>query len=285
MLIDDFNSKYLYEKHLVEDVSSSSDLRGSNANNSPTWLISLSFIDEIKQMLPLITHDHLTTYAILTHYYSNELFYANSLMNITQLFLNHEFNSFPDHLILNPDIPRLAKMYHGEIIEQLSMIYDYIIELTSIISMFNSILLMNVKTNVVSFINMKDMKAKFEYLVMTHLCDGVHEVMDSITECIYQYNMYIDQISYEEQEGNTKVDEEDLEIDYDEDDGSSYALINGLYDKIEDTLKLKTDRLTKEDVLRFHKVLTYDIIENDKWNGLIKELKELIVRECDTCGD
>ncbi|KAG7665596.1 uncharacterized protein J8A68_000802 [[Candida] subhashii] len=281
VLIDDFNSKYLHEKHLVEDIVEKPKeqmpkppLLGLNTGergDTPTWLISSTFVDELKETLPLISHEHATTYAIITHYLSNELFYANSLMNITQSFLNHEFNSFGDNLILDPNIPKTAKPYHGDIIDQLSMIYDYIIELTSIIEMFNDILRANIDIDEVSFINLKTIKSKLEYLVMSYLCDGIHDVMDSITEGIYEYNLYIEQLrTSEEAKG------EEVEVDYDEDDGSSYSLINGLYDKIENTLKLKTDKLTNKDVSKFYTLLTYGIIENEEWNDLIKKLKALI---------
>ncbi|CAI5760669.1 unnamed protein product [Candida verbasci] len=219
---------------------------------SPTPVQSKSSISEF---LPIF-YSNDSASSVLSTYFSNQVFYAHNLIQLSQHFMNQEFE-FSRNLILNPKIPNHE---HELIITHLNSIYNYSIDLTSTISIFNA-MVDKVNITEVSIENLKLIKFKFDNLINNHLSEQVHHLLDLIIEELYEYNLLIDDLN-EEEHVEEENDEENLNT------------INDLYSSIESILQLKTSKLTSHDVSKFHDLLHESIIENNEWNDFINHMRK-----------
>ncbi|KAI5963055.1 uncharacterized protein KGF55_002847 [Candida pseudojiufengensis] len=219
-----------------------------------------AFISDVKQTLPLTTSAKATSQLILSTYFSNEIFYSQNLINLTQHFINQEFESFSHDLILHPQIP--SSKYHEKILKNLDQLYESSIELVSTITMFNC-LLKKINSHDISLNNLKLIKKQFDNLIHHHLSHDVHYILDKIIDGLYEYNLMIEEIN----------EKDEIEEDH---KAETYATINDYYNEIETILSLKNSKLTISDCSKFHDYLNEEILNNSKWNSYIIHLKNLV---------
>ncbi|KAI5956833.1 hypothetical protein KGF54_000451 [Candida jiufengensis] len=226
-----------------------------------------SYISDVKQTLPSITSTKESSQSILSSFLSNEIFYAQNLINLPQHFINQEFESFSHDLILHPQIP--SPKYHEKIINILDQLYESSIELVSTITMFNC-LLKKINVHDTSLNNLKLIKKQFNNLIHNHLSHDVHYILDKIIDGLYEYNLMIEEFNEKDKKDNkisdTKTDEAK----------QSYATINDYYSEIETVLTLKNSKLTTQDCEKFHTLLNDEILSNKNWNNYINHLRSIV---------
>ena len=113
------------------------------------------------------------------------IFYATNLLHISNHFINREFDSFSNHVILNPNIP---KIQHSSIISQLEEMYKLSIQLKNAVLEFNQTLngLNTQQMSVITF------KKNLDLIVDDELNIPVHRITDQIIDGLYQYNLTIE---------------------------------------------------------------------------------------------
>ena len=224
-----------------------------------------AFLSDLKLTLPSITtNDSPST--ILASFFSNQLFYAQNLTQLSQHFINHEFDSFSHDVVLNPNIP--SKNYHAKIIEQLDQLYVSCIELSSVITMFNAFIA-KINHHEVGLQNLKLIKQQFDSLINDYLGQHVHHILDKIIDALYEYNLMIEEMLEEGE--NTKGENDDGEGD-----DADYDTINDYYNEIETTLTLSNSKLTQQDCDKFYKLLNDEIVNDKHWHDYIANLKTFI---------
>lgn len=202
----------------------------------------------------------------MASFFSNQLFYAQNLTQLSQHFINHEFDSFSHDVVLNPNIP--SKNYHAKIIEQLDQLYVSCIELSSVITMFNAFIA-KINHHEVGLQNLKLIKQQFDSLINDYLGQHVHHILDKIIDALYEYNLMIEEMLEEGE--NTKGENDDGEGD-----DADYDTINDYYNEIETTLTLSNSKLTQQDCDKFYKLLNDEIVNDKHWHDYIANLKTFI---------
>ncbi|KAI3404199.2 hypothetical protein KGF56_002960 [Candida oxycetoniae] len=231
-------------------------------------IATAAFISDVKQTLPSITNPLQTPTQILESYFSNQIFYANNLINLPQHFLNQEFDSFSSDLILNPNIPSSLE-HHDEIIQKLDQLYISSVELVSVITMFNCFI-SRVNYHDVTLTNLKAMKSQFDYLLENHLSQLVHGILDTIIDGLYEYNLLIEEMTNKNKKVGNSVEEKSNDL------GETYEEIKGYYYEIETTLTLNNTKLKKTDVEKFYCLLMKEIVNNKAWTDYIDYLKTIV---------
>lgn len=132
------------------------------------------------------------------------IFYATNLLHLSNHFINCEFDSFSNHVILNPNIP---KIQHTSIISQLKEMYNLAIELKDAVLQFNKIL-GSLKTQQMSVITFKK---NLDLIVDNELNIPVHTIVDQIIDGLYQYNLTIEDCLNDESSDDL-MDEETCQI-------------------------------------------------------------------------
>ncbi|RCK57727.1 hypothetical protein Cantr_06826 [Candida viswanathii] len=120
--------------------------------------------------------------AILAPY----IFCATNLLHISNHFINCEFDSFSNHVILNPTIP---KTNHTDLIAQLLEMYTQAVLLKNAVLRFNAIL-DTLKT--LQLMSVVAFKKNLDLVVDNELNIPVHTCTDQIIDGLYQYNLTVE---------------------------------------------------------------------------------------------
>ncbi|EGW30370.1 uncharacterized protein SPAPADRAFT_68476 [Spathaspora passalidarum NRRL Y-27907] len=228
---------------------------------SPSDLTFYSYLSQLKSTLPLLTHT-VSPCNVLAQFFANEIYHANNLITICYSFCNTEFHSFPHTSILNPYIPQ-DKTHHSRMIHQLKKLQEITRELISRLAMFNS-LIDKVNLFDVSFTNLLSMRAQFTYLINNFVIEEIEEISKKLQRELYKYNLFVENII--ESDDNYVEQEDDI----------SFATIENLRFKIEQTLLFKTNKLTKVDLQHFYEVLITGVIEDAAWWNYIENLRDMV---------
>ncbi|CAK9440110.1 uncharacterized protein LODBEIA_P42100 [Lodderomyces beijingensis] len=258
---------------LTPDLANDRTYKAQETQVQNDMIAKAAFISDVKQTLPSIISSSSHPSQVLESYFSNQIFYANNLINLSQHFINNEFTSFSHELVLNPNIPK-NPAFHEEIINKLDSLYVSSVELVSVITMFNCFI-KKVNYHDITLTNLKTMKSQFDYLLDNHLSQHVHEVLDTIIDALYEYNLMIEEMLDKEAglESKTKnttdttgsiSEKENLEI------------IQGYYHEIESTLTLRNDKLTQQACGKLYDFLDGEIIRNPAWMNYIDYLKTIV---------
>ena len=210
----------------------------------------------------------ISPHKILSQYFATELFYANNLLQISNHFINREFDSFNNDLILNPNIP---KTNHLELINQLTIMYNETMKLVETIEQFNQELDDIIVDNY-TIHNLQNLKMSYNEKLDIHLNVPVHEIVDKIIDGLYQYNLTVEDLLEDEQEKEKEKEKEVVEVEEElsNEDKESIDRIKTYHDKILSILNLQDEKFTIEKVEKFHNILQYEIIENNEWQSVVK---------------
>ncbi|RLV96530.1 hypothetical protein JA1_000060 [Spathaspora sp. JA1] len=286
ILLDDYNSRFLNllsptqfddQESIISEARSllTPDLKDGcesmNRGASPSDLAFFTYVSELKSTLPLLTHHTVSACNVLSQYLANEIFHANNLITLSHQFYNYDLDSFSYNKILNPYVPQ-DKSCHMSLIRKLKKLHDLTRQLISYISMFNS-LVEKVNLFDVSFTNLLSIKAQFNYLINNYLAEEIEGISNKIKHELYQYNIYIEELK---EQYNEPTNGYHQELQEDQCDDVGYATIENLKYKIEQTLTLKTNKLTRFDLQNFYEVLITGVIENAEWCNLIERLRDMV---------
>lgn len=208
----------------------------------------------------------ISPHKILSQYFATELFYANNLLQISNHFINREFDSFNNDLILNPNIP---KTNHLELINQLTIMYNETMKLVETIEQFNQELDDIIVDNY-TIHNLQNLKMSYNEKLDIHLNVPVHEIVDKIIDGLYQYNLTVEDLLEDEQEKEKEKEVVEVEEELSNEDKKSIDKIKTYHDKILSILNLQDEKFTIEKVEKFHNILQYEIIENKEWQSVVK---------------
>lgn len=249
---------------LTPDLSIS---RNQERNINEDTIAAAAFLSDVKQTFPSITNPKQSASQILASFFSTEVFYANSLLQLRQHFINQEFDSFSHDFVLNPNILTLKHHHHPLIIEKLDALYISSVELVSVITMFNCFL-KKINAHDVTLTNLKHIKLRLDQLVENNLSQLVHGILDVIIDGLYEYNLMIEEMieedKLEKEEGKEETSCESLDV------------IKGYYHELETTLTLNNAKLSQQACESFYKLLHDDIIEDKKWVSYIEYLKTIV---------
>ncbi|WLF81670.1 hypothetical protein PVL30_005469 [Lodderomyces elongisporus] len=249
---------------LTPDLSIS---RNQERNINEDTIAAAAFLSDVKQTFPSITNPKQSASQILASFFSTEVFYANSLLQLRQHFINQEFDSFSHDFVLNPNILTLKHHHHPLIIEKLDALYISSVELVSVITMFNCFL-KKINAHDVTLTNLKHIKSRLDQLVENNLSQLVHGILDVIIDGLYEYNLMIEEMIEE--------DKSEKEDGKEETSCESLDVIKGYYHELETTLTLNNAKLSQQACESFYKLLHDDIIEDKKWVSYIEYLKTIV---------
>ncbi|KAL6454076.1 LOW QUALITY PROTEIN: hypothetical protein SBY92_003533 [Candida maltosa Xu316] len=208
----------------------------SDENESIISEVDSNFITTFTPPVPSIRIP--TTQKDLKEYFSCHLFYANNLLHITSHFINCEFDSFSNKLILNPDIPTTN---HQELLNQLQLMYEQSLNLISTINTFNAFL-DHMNTCKATQRDLKSIKNQLDLIIDDYLNVPVHEILDVIIDGLYQYNLTVEDL-LEEQQDETSCDDE------------IYREIKKYHSEIESILSLNDEKFNHVHVEKFQNFL------------------------------
>ncbi|KAK6458247.1 uncharacterized protein RJT20DRAFT_29981 [Scheffersomyces xylosifermentans] len=208
-----------------------------------------SRLTELGSLFPTLCKSDSPT-NILSSYFSNELFYAQQLVDLPMNFLNYEFKTFSNKLILHPN-PVSDKIDRDILIS----ISQYADQITDIVNKFNLEVTELFDTVQVDMDSLVEFKRVCKTLIRKYLETGLHSVIDNLIDLLYDYNGLFDN------------DCSDTSITHEQD-----AWVTTVYSKIEAQLTLKSS-LTCKDVGYFMKELHYRIISNAEWRLFLQKLQ------------
>ena len=183
----------------------------------------------------------------LANFFCNELFFATNLSNLRDNFLNFEFDSFSQSLILYPLEGVNVEESFDSVHSKLKSLSQEVDSLVTVIHQFN-LLVNKACTTKVDIYSLMSIKQKLNKLIKIHLGDGLHIIIDNIINLLYDYNQLVEDIHLHQKSEPTS---------------KSQALLD-YQSKIENTLQL-SESINQSDVVRFSALLEARFIGNKEW--------------------
>lgn len=211
--------------------------------------------------------------SIFSQYFSNELFFADSLHSLPSMFLNYDFQLFPKHCVLFPCPPmvvldhELCKGYRS-LYRNLILLEGQANKLAAAVCTFNS-QVRQLTRGKPSLEELIEKKLVLLNLVSTHLGSGIHGVTDIIINALYDCNLQAETLAARPkplvQAGRIHL--------LDREGAHLLRNLRFCHARIEAILKGALPDLGTRDTSEFRRWLDAEFIHNPEYAALVQQLR------------